>query len=247
MRLKLLASFALSVLMQTVLSAATQPQNQPMTNKDVIELKHAGLGDDLVVLRMRSGPTNFTMNTSDIVALKSSGVSDTIIVEMLKLSATLYDPSGKPSKLLDLSKGALVFAFSSVITDPAAASLPGDTRTALINILKSNGMFPAVGTPDELTDGKSWVEISGELVDFAGGNVAKRMLIGLGAGRAHAGFNFTVKESATGRVLLKKTVKETASFWSNSASSSAQRSELPEKVAKSFVEQLMKAKLPEPR
>jgi hypothetical protein len=74
--------------------------------------------------------------------------------------------------------------------------------------------------------------------------MATRALIGLGAGRAHAGFNFVVKESATGKVLWQKTIKETASFWSNSASSAAQRSELPEKVAKTFVEELQKAKLP---
>jgi hypothetical protein len=41
----------------------------------------------------------------------------------------------------------------------------------------------------------------------------------------------------------KKTIKETASFSSNSASSSAQRLELPEKVAKRFVEELQKGKL----
>jgi len=70
-----------------------------------------------------------------------------------------------------------------------------------------------------------------------------RGIVGFGAGRAHAGFAFTVKDSKTGKVLWKKTIKETASFWSNSASSSAQRSELPEKVAKSFVEELQKAKL----
>ena len=77
-------------------------------------------------------------------------------------------------------------------------------------------MFPAVGGPEDTDGKKPWIEISADLVDFAGGNVAKRILIGLGSGRAHAGFSFTVKESATGKVLWKKTVKETASFWSNS-------------------------------
>jgi uncharacterized protein DUF4410 len=231
------------LLIQTVLNAGSKPQSGQMTNKDVIELKKAGLGDDVIILRMRSGPTNFTMNTSDIVALKSNKVSDDVIAEMVKLSASIVTPAAIRTGLLDLSNGASVQSFGSTITDPAAAGLPDATRTAVINILKSNGMFSAVGTLEEAKDGKSWVEITAELVDFAGGNVAKRMLIGLGTGRAHAGFSFTVKESATGRVLWKKTVKETASFWSNSASSSAQRTELPEKVAKSFVEQLMKARV----
>jgi hypothetical protein len=58
------------------------------------------------------------------------------------------------------------------------------------------------------------VEISAELVDFAAGNAASRIMIGLGTGRAH-GFAFTVTESATGKILLNKTIKETTSFWSN--------------------------------
>src|SRR5262249_42905252 len=103
--------------------------------------------------------------------------------------------------------------------------------------------FSAVGTSEEAKDKTAKFEINAELVDFAAGSAAKRILIGAGTGRAHAGFTFTVKDVASGKILWKNTVKETASFWSNSASSSAQRAELPEKVAKTFVEHLTKAKI----
>jgi hypothetical protein len=131
------------------------------------------------------------------------------------------------------------------VTDADAASLPDATRAAVIQVLKTNRMFSALLGPEEAAGKQSMVDISAELVDFSPGNMAERLAIGLGTGRAHAGFLFTVKDSATGKVLWKKTIKETASFWSNSASSSAQRSELPEKVAKAFVEELQKAKIPE--
>ena len=245
MKLHAIALLLTSFLLYAVNAAIASPQNNaPITNNDVIELKRAGLGDDVIILRIRSGPTNFTTDTPAIVALKSAQVSDAVIAEMLKPSGDASSSSARPS-VLDLSKGAVLLPFSSTINDPASAGLPDATRTAVLNILKlkTNEIFPAVGSLEEAKDRKSWVEISAELVDFAGGNVAKRMMIGLGTGRAHAGFNFIVKESATGKVLWKKNVKETASFWSNSASSSAQRTELPEKVAKSFVEQLMKAKI----
>lgn len=227
-------------------SGIAQVTNALLTNQDIIELKRAGVSDEIVLLRIRSAPTKFNMDTADIVALKSAGVSDAVIAEMLKLSvsAPTSNPGSPRAGAMDLSKGALVLSFGSSITDPAAAGLPDATKAAVISVLRSAGMFPAVGGPEDTDGKKPWVEISADLVDFAGGNVAKRILIGLGSGRAHAGFSFTVKESATGKVLWKKTVKETASFWSNSASSSSQRSELPEKVAKSFMEQLKKAKLP---
>ena len=78
-------------------------------------------------------------------------------------------------------------------------------------------------------------------MDFAPGNMAARAIVGLGSGRAHAGFEFIVKDAQTGTALWQKTIKETASFWSNSASSAAQRLELPEKIAKTLVKELKKA------
>ena len=226
---------------QTFVMPAFSRQNSgPMTNADVIELRKAGVGDEVIIAKIQSGPVNFTMATADIVALKSAGISDSIVAEMLKTLISNAPRAGS----LDLSDGALILPFSSAIQDPAAANLPDLTRTAVLNILKGGRLFPAVGTPEEaMKDRPAKIEINAELVDFAGGNVAKRILVGVGTGRAHAGFSFTVKETATGKILWKKTIKETASFWSNSASSSSQRLELPEKVAKSFVEQITKAKI----
>ena len=86
------------------------------------------------------------------------------------------------------------------------------------------------------------VEIDATLVDFAPGNMAARAIVGMGNGRAHAGFEFTVKDSATGNAIWQGRIKETASFWSNAASSVSQRAELPEKVAKSLVKELKKSK-----
>jgi hypothetical protein len=184
------------------------------------------------------------MGTADIVALKSAGISDAVMTEMLKAPPVGPSTTPQPSTQLDLSKGAIVLPFGSSISDPAAAGLPEATRAAVIAILKTDRIFTAVGGPEEAKDKKALMEITAELVDFSGGNAATRMIVGLGTGRAHAGFVFTIKESGTGKILWKKTIKETASFWSNSASSSSQRSELPEKVAKTFVEELKKAKIP---
>jgi hypothetical protein len=118
---------------------------------------------------------------------------------------------------IDVSKTAVILPFGSSVK--GAVGLPDATRTAVILFLKEEGLFSAVLTPEEAQekDKSALVEIGGTLVDFAPGNMATRVVIGLGSGRAHAGFDFTVKDSATGTALWQKHIKETASFWSNSA------------------------------
>lgn len=226
-------------------ASATTPQNiAPLTNDDLIRLKKAGISDDVIILTISSGATKFSTEPADLVALKNAGVSDAVITAMLKpVGPTKTSGSSSGNALADLSRAALVLPFGSSVAGADAAGLPDATRTAVVHIMKDNRMFTALLNPEEAVGKKTLVEISAELVDFAPGNIAARIVVGLGTGRAHAGFNFVVKDSATGKVLWKKTIKETASFWSNSASSSAQRLELPEKVAKSFVEELQKAKL----
>jgi hypothetical protein len=66
------------------------------------------------------------------------------------------------------------------------------------------------------------------------------MMVGLGSGRASAAFDFELKNTESGKVVWKRTIKEKASVWSNSASSSAQRSELPEKIAQTLIKELQK-------
>jgi hypothetical protein len=149
---------------------------------------------------------------------------------------------GQTKNALDLSKTAVILPFESEVKK--ASGLPDATRTAIIQFLKDESMFAAVLTPDEAKekDKTTLIEFSAKLIDFASGNMATRIVVGLGAGRAHAGFDFTAKDAATGNVLWEKTIKEKASFWSNSASSVAQRMELPEKIAKTFVKEINKAK-----
>jgi hypothetical protein len=87
------------------------------------------------------------------------------------------------------------------------------------------------------------VEIGARLVDFAPGNAAKRLMVGFGSGRAHAEFEFTLKDPTSGDTVWKKKIKQTASFWFNSTTSSAaERSELPDGVAKKLVEELKSQK-----
>ena len=139
----------------------------------------------------------------------------------------------------DQTQSIVVLPFESSVK--GASGLPEATRTAIIQMIKDEALFAAVLTPEEAKDKDkaTMLELSARLVDFEPGNAAKRVLVGFGGGRAHAGFEFAIKDSK-GEVW-KKTVKSTASFWFNgSTSSAAERAELPEGVAKKLVEELKK-------
>jgi hypothetical protein len=146
-------------------------------------------------------------------------------------------------KGVDLTKTAVVLPFETEVK--GAAGLPEAARASVIRQLKEEKMFAAVLTPEEAKDmdKATLVEITGHLVDFEAGSAAKRLLVGFGSGRSHAGFDFAVKDSATGDTVWKKRIKQTASFWFNSTTSSAaERAELPDGLAKKLIQELKKEK-----
>lgn len=145
---------------------------------------------------------------------------------------------------MDVSKAAVILPFDSTVASAAAVGLPDATRTAVVAYLKEANLFSAVLTPEEAKDRDkaTVVEIHATLVDFAPGNMAARVMVGLGSGRAHAGYDMIIKDSATGNVIWEQRIKGVASVWSNNSSSAAQRTELPERVAKELVKQLKNRK-----
>jgi hypothetical protein len=150
---------------------------------------------------------------------------------------------GAAKPKMDFAKAAVILPFESTLNKAAASGLPDATRSAVVAYLKEAALFSAVLTQEEAKDRDkaTLVEVSAKLVDFAPGNMAARALVGMGSGRAHAGYDFTIKDS-TGAVIWEQRIKGVASVWSNDAPSSAQRGELPERVAKAFVSTLKSGK-----
>jgi hypothetical protein len=61
-----------------------QSITEPLTNEDVIRLNKAGLGDSVIVEKMKATPCAYKLGTTDLVALKRAGISDQLISAMLK-------------------------------------------------------------------------------------------------------------------------------------------------------------------
>jgi hypothetical protein len=60
-------------------------------NARVIEMTHKGLGDDVIIARIKASATKFNLSDDDLAGLKKAGVSDAVVAAMIQ-STQLTSP-----------------------------------------------------------------------------------------------------------------------------------------------------------
>ena len=66
-------------------TAAKQPLKQlPLTNRDVIRLAQAKVGDELIIAKIKKSATNFDLSTDGMLQLKNAGISDHVLKVMME-------------------------------------------------------------------------------------------------------------------------------------------------------------------
>jgi hypothetical protein len=72
----------------TPATATAKPTSQvfgeALTNVEIIKMKEAGLGDQLIIAKIKSSPGKYKLDTDELIALKKAGVSEEIIAAMLQ-------------------------------------------------------------------------------------------------------------------------------------------------------------------
>jgi hypothetical protein len=53
-------------------------------NARIIEMTHKGLGDDVIIARIKASPTKFELSDDDLAKLKREGVSDAVVAAMIQ-------------------------------------------------------------------------------------------------------------------------------------------------------------------
>jgi hypothetical protein len=95
-----------SAIILNLVLAATTLADQPLTNDDVVQLMKLGLGDDVVVAKIKQAPTAaFKLSPDDLANLKKAGASDKVIAAMLE-KATPTTPSARPMNELEAAWAA---------------------------------------------------------------------------------------------------------------------------------------------
>jgi len=60
-------------------------------NARIMEMTHKGLGDDVIIARIKASATKFELSDDDLAALKKAGVSDAVVAAMIQ-STQLTSP-----------------------------------------------------------------------------------------------------------------------------------------------------------
>ena len=90
MRLKALVVLVLAV----ALSAPALQGEGALTNQDVVKMVTAGLGDSLVIAKIRAAAAvDFALEVDDLVKLRKAGVNETIVQAMLERKASAAWPA----------------------------------------------------------------------------------------------------------------------------------------------------------
>jgi hypothetical protein len=66
-----------------VTTVSATAADKPLTNKDVLTLKAAGLSEQLILAKVKSSPGNYQLDTAELVELNKAGLSDAIIAAMM--------------------------------------------------------------------------------------------------------------------------------------------------------------------
>jgi hypothetical protein len=96
------------LVMSCLLTAATsQVQSKPLSNDDVIQMVSLGLGDDVIIEKIRSATaTNFDTSIDALKVLKAAKVSDAVLKAMIK-------PLGSPTVCVGYSETQNILIGSS--------------------------------------------------------------------------------------------------------------------------------------
>jgi len=67
-------------------SRAYPPQDTEIDNARVVEMTRMGLGDDIIIAKIKTAHPKFSLSDADLVELKQANVSDKVVAAMLEAS-----------------------------------------------------------------------------------------------------------------------------------------------------------------
>jgi hypothetical protein len=68
----------------TQLAYSQSTLESDVDNARIIEMTHKGLGDDVIIARIKASATKFDLTDDDLAALKKAGVSDSVVAAMIQ-------------------------------------------------------------------------------------------------------------------------------------------------------------------
>lgn len=76
------------ILTALALAGASAAAAETLTNDSVLAMQAAGLGDEVIVAKIRSSPNSFDTSTAQVIALKGKGLSPAVLAAMISGPST---------------------------------------------------------------------------------------------------------------------------------------------------------------
>lgn len=89
-------SFAFVVVTLGITLLAAPARADAVTIRDLIELSHAGLSDQILIALINVDHTVFTLDAATLKQLKQAGVSDAVILAMIATAPQTQEPDPQP-------------------------------------------------------------------------------------------------------------------------------------------------------
>ncbi len=175
-----------------------------LTNGDVTKMVGAGLSEGVILETIKNASaTSFDVSPDSLISLKQAGVGDTILSAMVsKSTATRPSVSSQPSAsgpTAGVTRRALT-GVKTIRVQPTAIANPDKVKEDFAAALVQDALRNALQNSSfEIADDAA---ISAHIVldEFSSGSAAKRVLVGLGAGRSTVAGRLVFQE-AGGREL----------------------------------------------
>ena len=71
---------------ETKVPAKSDLKASVLTNSDVVKLKDAGLGESVIIEKIKASRASYLLDTTDLIELKHAGLSDAVIGAMIQAS-----------------------------------------------------------------------------------------------------------------------------------------------------------------
>jgi hypothetical protein len=141
-----------------------------LTNDSVISMVKGGLGEAVVLARIRSSPANFDTSTNSLLALKKAGVSDKVIEAMVSAprSGAAAAAPAAPTPAATSAPSPSVSAAARNSAGGAAATLPRDSIFHLngANYVEMQPQVVEIEVSNAVFSSKSDVVLGGRRAEY---------------------------------------------------------------------------------
>lgn len=202
-----------AVLLSTILACASfLPANgqdaskRKMTNQDVLDMVSLGLGDDVILEKIRSAPeTDFTTDLESLKALKAAHVSDPVIHAMINPKAAAAAPAASAAAPgpAQPTKSEAIQEQKCEATQPAKAG----PQVVSLKQVKTVYVEPMANDLDQFIRAEISKQMQGRLTVTVKQEEADACLVGTGEWKKGTGAAITgrwlgLHDTATGAVSL---------------------------------------------